>query len=34
VLDFIEATGAVVDQLVEVNEAGEITIQPWPQRRP
>ena len=34
VLDFIEATGAVVDQLVEVNEAGEITIQPWPQPRP
>jgi predicted nuclease of predicted toxin-antitoxin system len=33
VLDFIEAAETIVDQLVEVNEAGEITVKPWPQPR-
>lgn len=33
VLDFIEAAENIVDQLVEVNEAGEITVKPWPQPR-
>jgi hypothetical protein len=33
VLAYIEAERCVVDQLVEVDEDGRITVQPWPQPR-
>ena len=34
VLEFIEGMDTIVNQLVEVNEAGEIATQPWPQPIP
>jgi predicted nuclease of predicted toxin-antitoxin system len=35
VVAFIEGEASLVDQLVEINEAGEISPRPWPQpRRP
>jgi predicted nuclease of predicted toxin-antitoxin system len=34
VIDFIASEASIVDQLVEIDAAGRITVRPWPQPRP
>ena len=34
VIDFIASEASIVDQLVEIDAAGRITVRPWPQPMP
>jgi hypothetical protein len=34
VIDFIASETSIIDQLVEIDAAGRITVRPWPQPMP